>query len=235
MNMSIDRFTTRLKAPRGNGGFVSERAPRQTPGTSARRRWLGLALVVTLTLVLPTAIVAIAEGLGAVALPFNLFVVDERLPITFRVHMLASGAALALLPLAIGLRRMPRWHKPVGRVTAMAVLAGALSSFPVALASDSVFGARLGFLAQGVVWLGLLAAGVAAIRAGERQRHARLMLAMAAVSTGAIWVRLTTAVVVTQRLPFDPIYTCAAWFGWLLPLALVWSLTAPTRPRRAVA
>lgn len=196
-------------------------------------------LVFVVALVLPTALVAMAEGLGALALPLNLFVVDERLPVTFRVHMLASGLALALMPLVILMRGRPRLHKPLGRITALAVVAGALSSFPVAAASDSVAFARLGFAAQGAVWLALIIAGVVAIRQRDRARHVRLMLAMAAVSTGAIWVRLTTAVVVTQRLPFDPVYACAAWLGWLLPLAIVWTLTAPSPARtgsaRAVA
>lgn len=208
------------RAARTRGGFVSGSFP----------GWAALGLVAVLGLVLPTALVAIAEGAGAIALPFNLFVVDERLPVVFRLHMLASGAALALLPLVIAVRDRPRWHKPLARITAVFVVAGALSSFPVALASDSVPAARLGFLAQGVVWLGLLAAGVAAIRARDRSRHARLMLAMAAVSSGAIWVRLTTAVVVAQRLPFEPIYGCVAWLGWLVPLAIVWGVGARRRP-----
>jgi hypothetical protein len=47
------------------------------------------------------------------------------------------------------------------------------------------------------------------------------MLSMAAVASGAIWVRLTTAIVTSWNLPFDPIYACATWLGWLIPLALV--------------
>ncbi len=218
------------RAPRAAGGFVSGSRPTSdgaSPGAQVPTTLLALGLVATLGLVLPTAFVAIAEGAGALALPFNLFVVDERLPVTFRVHMLASGLALALLPAVILLRRRPRWHRPLGRLAAGAVLAGALSSFPVAVMSDSVLAARLGFLAQGVVWLVLLVAGVVAIRRRDRARHARLMLAMTAVASGAIWVRLTTAVVVAERLPFEPIYGCVAWLGWLLPLALTWWWSAP--------
>ena len=48
------------------------------------------------------------------------------------------------------------------------------------------------------------------------------MRSMAAVATGAIWVRLTTAAAVSGNLPFDPIYTAIAWAGWIVPLILVW-------------
>jgi hypothetical protein len=194
------------------GEFVS-RAPR------ALRRYLLLLLLIGLSV--PTALVAMGEGAGHLALPYNLFVVDLRLPGVFRLHMLASGTALLLIPLVISLRRDRAWHRPLGRLTAVAVLAGALTALPVALASDSVAMARAGFFAQGVVWLGLIAAGVLAIRRRKVQNHAQLMAAMAAVASGAIWVRLTTAVATSYDLPFDPIYGCVAWLGWMVPLALV--------------
>ncbi len=58
-----------------------------------------------------------------------------------------------------------------------------------------------------------------AIRQRRFADHARLMLAMAAVASGALWVRLTTTVATGYDLPFDPVYGCAAWLGWLVPLA----------------
>jgi uncharacterized membrane protein YozB (DUF420 family) len=160
-------------------------------------------------------------------LPFNLHVVDERLPGIFKLHMLASGAALVLIPLVIATRKRRSIHRPLGRLTALLVVTGALTSFPVAYESTSVLPARLGFVAQGVVWLALIAAGVAAIRAKQRARHATLMLAMSAVASGAIWVRLTTAVVASYDLPFETIYACATWLGWLVPLGLVLAFAPP--------
>jgi hypothetical protein len=178
-------------------------------------------LLVLISLSVPTALVALGEGAGQLLLPYNLFVVDQRLPGIFRLHMLASGLALLLIPLVIWVRRDRAWHRALGRLTAIMVLAGALTALPVALWSDSVVTARLGFLAQGLVWLGFIVAGVIAIRQRKVQDHARLMLAMAAVASGAIWVRLTTAVATSWDLPFDPMYGCAAWLGWMVPLALV--------------
>jgi hypothetical protein len=190
------------------GGFVS-RAPRY------------LLLLLLISLSVPTGLVAVGEGSGHLLLPYNLFVVDQRLPGVFKLHMLASGSALLLVPLVIWVRRDRAWHRPLGRLTAIMVVAGALTSLPVAMASSSVAMARAGFFAQGVVWFALIAAGVVAIRRRKVQDHARLMLAMAAVASGAIWVRLATAAVTSWHLPFDPIYACVAWAGWMVPLALV--------------
>jgi hypothetical protein len=46
------------------------------------------------------------------------------------------------------------------------------------------------------------------------------MLAMAAVASGAIWLRLVLAAANHFQLPFDAVYAVAAWACWLAPLAL---------------
>lgn len=213
--------------------MVTEATQSKAAGEFVARSGRFVAILVLLALALPTGFVAVVEGAGVLPLPYNLHLVDLQLPGIFRVHMLASGAALALIPAVIALRRHRRWHRPLGRLAAVFVVAGALTSFPVAYESSSVLPARLGFAAQGSVWLGLLVTAIAAIRRKDRQRHATLMLAMAAVASGAIWVRLATALVAAFRLPFNPIYGCVTWLGWMIPLALVLSfapLRAPTRP-----
>ncbi len=208
------------------GEFVSRvrRFSAQTPR---------LALIfLVLLLAVPTALVAITEGAALMPLPFNLHLVNVELPVVFRLHMLASGAALLLIPLVIAVRRDRAWHKPLGQLTAGMVLLGGLTSLPVAAFSHSVAMARAGFFAQGIVWLTLIALGVMAIRQRRFADHARLMLAMAAVASGALWVRLTTAVATTCHLPFDPVYGSVAWLGWMVPLAIVTLLPMPYAPAR---
>jgi hypothetical protein len=188
-----------------------------------------------LLLAVPVALVAIAEGAGAIPLPFNLFVVAERVPVMMKLHMLTAGLALLVIPLVIALRRQSRWHRPLGWLAVASVVLGGLSSIPVAVMSDSVTAARTGFLAQGLVWMGLVAAGLKAVRERRYRDHARLMLAMAAVASGAIWVRLVTAVAVRAPEDFDTVYACVAWLGWLVPLAAAWLLgPAILAPRRTV-
>ncbi len=101
------------------------------------------------------------------------------------------------------------------------VLVGGLTALPVAIGSHSVTMARAGFFVQSLVWMGLFAAGLHALWSGRRFRHARLMLAMAAVTTGAVWFRVLTGSAILLGLPFEAVYGLAAWMAWLAPLALV--------------
>ncbi len=177
------------------------------------------ALGVALSLIV--AMVALASGLGLIALPFEMSLVDRRLPVVFRIHMLASAMVLVLLPVALALRFRPRLHRRIGWLLGAFVVAGGLTALPVAIFSFSSIPARAGFFAQGLVWLWLFQAAVQAIRRGDRGRHALLMLAMVAVTTGAVWFRLFTGSAILFDLPFEPIYAASAWIAWLIPLALV--------------
>jgi hypothetical protein len=210
--------------PLSAGEFMSRVRP-----VAARAPRLAVICLILL-LAAPTGIVAVTQGLGAIPLPYNLFVVDQRLPGIFKLHMLASGGALLLIPIVIALRCNSAWHRPLGYATAVAVLLGGLTSLPVAVYSHSNAVARAGFFSQGLVWLSLIALGIMAIRQRRFADHARLMLAMAAVASGALWVRLTTTLATSYDLPFDPIYGSAAWLGWLVPLALVTLLPTPWVP-----
>jgi hypothetical protein len=101
------------------------------------------------------------------------------------------------------------------------VVIGGLTALPVAVMSHSPPLARAGFLAQGLVWLYLLGTAFVAIRRRDVRRHAHLMLAMVAVTTGAVWFRVITGTAIVLHLPFDPVYALAAWSGWLAPLSVV--------------
>jgi hypothetical protein len=185
-----------------------------------------LALIVSL-LVIPVALVAIALGLGLLQLPYELVIVLQRRPIAFPLHMVASGLALILIPIAAWTRRRRDLHRAIGRAAAICVAAGGTSALVVALASEATAVARAGFFVQGVVWLALLAAAFTAIRCGNVARHARFMIAMAAVASGAIWLRLVIYGAVFAGLPFDPIYAAAAWACWMAPLGLAAIASSP--------
>lgn len=169
--------------------------------------------------------------------------VDQRLPVIFRVHMLASAMVLILLPFAFALRFRPELHRKMGWTLGAFVVAGGLTALPVAIFSYSSLVARAGFFVQGIVWLALFGSAISAIRRGDRARHAALMLAMAAVTTGAVWFRLLTGSAILLDLPFEPVYAASAWIAWLAPLALVraydrelsqWALRRPgVRPALA--
>lgn len=166
-------------------------------------------------------LIALGSGSGLIALPYEMFILDQRMPVVFRLHMLSSGVALLLLPAVIAARQRPSLHRKMGRVLAFFVIAGALTALPVAVLSHASFAARAGFFAQGVVWLSLLTAGLMAIRRRDRGTHQRFMMAMAAVTTGAIWFRLMTGTAILLHLPFEASYAAASWLGWLIPLTIV--------------
>lgn len=161
-----------------------------------------------------------------------MFLLAEKIPLLFRTHMTASALALLLLPMTIAVRHRPHLHRPLGRTVGAFVVIGGLTALPVAVMSSSGITARAGFFVQGTVWLYLLYSGWRAIRAKDRRGHIRMMLAMAAVTTGAVWFRLIIGLALYFKLPiaFPSVYAFAAWAGWMIPLAVVLSAPPPLRP-----
>jgi len=178
-------------------------------------------LFITIVLILPVGLVALGSGTGWIALPYEMFELARRAPSLFPAHMIASALALLLAPAVILTRRRPEFHRPLGRLLGLFVVIGGLTALPVAILSHSTPLARAGFFAQGLIWLYLLGAAYLAIRARDIPRHAHLMIAMVAVTTGAVWFRVITGTAIALRLPFEPIYAASAWLVWMLPLAIV--------------
>lgn len=167
--------------------------------------------------------------MGRVKLPYELIVLDQRLPTIFRIHMAASGLALILATVAFLLRHKPDWHRPIGRLASVAVIAGGITALPSALLSEATAMARAGFFAQGCVWLALLGTGLVEIRARRIDTHRRAMLGMLAVASGAVVLRFAMAATAGLQLPYAESYAFLAWASWLMPLAVVWRLTGGRR------
>jgi hypothetical protein len=183
--------------------------------------------VIVCLLCIAVMLVALGLAFGLLPLPYPLFLVLQRLPIAFPLHMAASGLALVLIPIAAMSRHYSHIHRPVGRMAAVCVGVGGLTALAVALASEASIAARAGFYMQGLTWLGLLGLGLAAIRRRDRARHARHMIAMAAVASAALWLRLVMAAAGPMNWPFETTYAIAAWACWLVPLALVLAFALP--------
>jgi Predicted membrane protein (DUF2306) len=198
---------------------VMQPATRLERTTIPLRGLRGWALMCVL-LAVPVCVTALGAGMGLIALPYELALVDQRLPVVFRLHMLASGPALVLIACAIAAHGRSL-HKLLGRSAALLVVAGGITAMPVAIASEASSAARAGFLLQALVWIALVVLAVAAVRRGDRTRHMWLMLGVAAVASGAIWLRLASWAAVKVDLPFDTAYALAAWLSWLLPLGMV--------------
>jgi hypothetical protein len=169
----------------------------------------------------PIAAVALATAVGMVDLPFELAVVDERLPVVFRIHMAAAAMALLLVPVAIAVRRHAALHRPVGRAAALAILIAGTTALPVAGASMASPLARAGFTAQALAWLMLVCLAYVAVRRRKVQRHRALMLMVAAVTSAAIWLRPAMTLAGRTDWDFPTAYAAIVWGSWLIPLALV--------------
>ena len=178
-----------------------------------------LALIL-LVLAVPLCLVALGAAAGLLALPHPLWLVEQRLPVLFPMHMASAGLALVALPMAIWCHGFSL-HRLVGRTAAALALTGGATALPVALASEAHWLARAGFLVQALAWVALALAGVRAIRRGERARHMWLMLAVTAIASGAVWLRLATWLAVrwSERFDFHAVYALGAWLSWMMPLA----------------
>jgi hypothetical protein len=210
---------------------LAAKAPRNARAARSPSLSLRIAiLLIIVVLIIPVGLVAIGSGTGFIALPFEMFELAGRAPILFPAHMVSAAVALLLAPIVIAVRRRPKLHRPLGQLLGAFVVIGGLTALPVAIMSHSPPLARAGFFVQGLVWLYLLAAAFAAIRARDIRRHAELMIAMVAVTTGAVWFRVITGTAIALDLPFEPIYAISAWIGWMVPLAIVLS-----KPRLAAA
>ena len=154
--------------------------------------------------------------------PEELAIKVELLPLIFPLHMVTGGLALLLVPLTFVARRHPRWHRPLGRITAADVLISGLTAFPVALVAPITRISALGFSAQAAVWLTLLALGIHNIRRGRVAAHRACMLLMAATTSGALLFRIALAwwAILGSARHYEVFYAADAWLAWSLPLSL---------------
>ena len=191
------------------------------PGPVKRTlRWAILTAIAAF--VIMAAIKALTAAFLNDAFPEGLAIKVELLPVIFPLHMLTGGLALLLVPLAIALRRRPRWHRIAGRIAAADVLVAGVTALPVALVVPVTLGSALGFTAQGCAWLILLALGIWNIRRGRIAAHRAMMVMLAATTSGAIFFRIYLALwaIFAHGRHFDLFYACDAWIAWLLPLGI---------------
>src|SRR5712691_4040226 len=93
---------------------------------------LRAAALMMLVLSFPVALFAIGTAAGLLRLPYELALVDQRLPVLFRAHMASAGLALLLVPSAIACHGRSL-HKVLGRSAAVLVIAGGVTALPVAM------------------------------------------------------------------------------------------------------
>ena len=181
----------------------------------------GAILAALALFVIRTAILALYSPWQVDDFPEALAVKVELMPWVFPVHMLAGGLVLLLIPATLLVRKRPRWHRPLGRITALVVLAAGLTAFPVALIAPVTRVSAWGFAAQGATWLVLLGLGLRNVYLKRFHAHRAAMLLMAATATGAVFFRVYLALwaILGDLRHYEMFYAADAWIAWSLPLA----------------
>ena len=139
-------------------------------------------------------------------------------------HVLAAGAALALMPFQFwqGLRSRRRdLHRWLGRAYVLAILLGGLSGLYMAFFASTGTIAGAGFFLLALAWLATTGIAFAKVRSGDIAGHRRWMIRSAALTFAAVTLRIYLPVSMVAGLPFEPSYTVIAWACWVPNLIAV--------------
>lgn len=145
-------------------------------------------------------------------------------PLATWAHFAGGGIALAAGALQANrwLRtRHRRFHRSLGRVYVIAVLAGGAAAFALALNSPMGFAAQAGFALLAVLWIGSTFAAWRHARAQRLDRHRDWMLRSYALTFAAVTLRLYLPLSQAAGIPFPAAYVAIAWLCWVPNLVLV--------------
>jgi uncharacterized membrane protein len=156
--------------------------------------------------------------------------VVEKLPLRFetlwlwalRVHVASAAVAfpLCLALMTRVLQRRPRWHRALGRIAGVVLLAGLVPSGSVlAFSAKGGWAGSLGFLLSGAVIAGAVVLGVRAARRRDLSAHRHAMLHVVGQMSVAVGSR--ALIVAFDRAGLDPdvAYVVALWGPVLASIA----------------
>jgi uncharacterized membrane protein YozB (DUF420 family) len=132
---------------------------------------------------------------------------------TLAVHMIFGGLAVLLIPLQVsrmwrrGDRRKHRW---LGWALVPVISVAALTTPPISFNMSYPLWSEAGFALGSVAWFIALVMGIYWIVKGDRDRHRRWMVMMAALCFGAVSFRLQLPIL---RLFFE-LETVFPYIGW---------------------
>lgn len=171
------------------------------------------------------AVQASTEGLSYIFGPLDRF--DELFRVKYSAHivLVRTHAVGSVLALCSGLfafvqeSRRRKIHALIGRLYALGVLVGGVTSLPMALMAEGGWTNRLAFSLQGSLWLLTMALAVRAARSRDFQRHRRFMVRNYALTYSAVVSRLLLNGLQEAGLPFQDVYSLAAW-TWVIGLSV---------------
>lgn len=153
----------------------------------------------------------------------------------FYAHV-AAGPVTLLLGLALMSgalrRRVPAWHRALGRVqVAMVLLVLVPSGLWMSAYADTGAAAGLGFATLAVATAACVIGGWRAAVRRQFAAHEAWMTRVFVLLCSAVVLRLVAGLAFLARLDADWLYPASAWGSWLLPLAAceAWRLTRRDR------
>jgi uncharacterized membrane protein len=131
-------------------------------------------------------------------------------------------------------RRYPAFHRWLGRVYLLGILAGGLAGLGMAVIAFGGLPSQLGFGGLAVLWLVTGAFALQTIRQGKVRAHREWMIRNYALTFAAVTLRLWLPFLLWQGLEFPVAYPMIAWLCWVpnLVVAEVYLWSARGRGRQ---
>src|SRR5450432_2663843 len=171
-----------------------------------------------------------ALGTGLVALRYALPRIPFPTPLpnySARHGFLIAHAVLSSVALLAGpwqflgtfRKRHLNVHRLLGRIYCIAVMAGWITSLPLAAHAQTGVVASVGFLALGALWISATTAAYICIRSGRVERHREWMIRSYALTAAAITLRSYLPILLVTGTPLGIAYPMVAWLCWVPNIA----------------
>lgn len=143
------------------------------------------------------------------------------------IVLVRTHAVGSIMALSLGLFAFLRGkvHPVVGRLYALGVLVGGITSLPMALMAEGGWSNRLAFFLQGLLWIVTLLIAVYEARRRHFRRHRRFMIRNYALTYSAVISRLLLNGLQERGLTFQEVYPVVAWtwvMGWAVAEWWIW-------------
>lgn len=190
----------------------------------------------TLLRVVGRGVFAVLAGLtSVVAARYFALPLPETTDAAFATHLAGHGVALyahaggGILALLMSVVQFlaprsgagTRAHRVLGRMYVGAVAVAAASGLFMSMRAEGGPTARSGFATLAVFWLVTTGAGWRSALARDTARHQRWMARSAALTFGAVMLRVWLPGLQAAGLDFDSAYQLSAWIAWVPNLAAV--------------
>ena len=176
--------------------------------------------------VLALGVAAYAGGVLIVPSIRPSFVRDllDNFPVTAFIHIAGGLVALALGAFQLNSRLRIRFlavHRGLGRLYILAVIAGGIAGFILALSSSGGLVAHFGFGLMAVCWLGTTLNAFWHIRRGDAPEHRIWMLRSYALTLAAVTLRIYLPMSLVMGVEFEAAYQAISWLCWVPNLLIV--------------